>query len=375
MWRPASDRPGPPEPPLPIGEEGAPFHATTRTSSIPGIETFEDPLVRAAIGAVLAAGRVCRAVLLRRAGVGPLTKDDRSPVTIADFASQAIVCRRLSDRTAGTAIVAEEDAAFLRQPGREAYLEAVLEAVRPEWNGVTAGALVEALDLGGADPCPKGFWTLDPIDGTKGFLRGQHHAISLAYVEDGRPVIGVLLCPHLGVDRRTSPVTAGEGVLCAAVLGRGAFEWAGDATEVAPQPVSWTSEGPAEPLRVCASVEGSHSDARHTDAMLACLGRSSRLLLLDSQTKYAAVARGQADAYVRVPTSLGYTEWIWDHAAGAIIASEAGARVTDLRGRDLDFGQGRRLSANCGVLCAGGSVHAELLDAVRKTNILDRLRA
>ena len=138
-----------------------------RTSSTPRIETLEDPLVRAAIGAVRAAGRVCRAVQQRRADVGALTKDDRSPVTIADFASQAIVCRRLSDRTATTAIVAEEDAAFLRQPGRDAYLEAVLEAVRPEWSDVTASALLEALDLGGADPCPKGFWTLDPIDGTK----------------------------------------------------------------------------------------------------------------------------------------------------------------------------------------------------------------
>ena len=108
--------------------------------------------------------------------------------------------------------------------------------------------------------------------------------------------------------------------------------------------------------------------------MLACLGRSSRVLQLDSQAKYAAVARGQADAYLRVPTSLGYTEWIWDHAAGAIIASEAGARVTDLRGRDLDFGQGRRLSANCGVLCAGGSLHAQFLDTVRRAGILDGLR-
>ena len=86
----------------------------------------------------------------RRADVGALTKDDRSPVTIADFASQAVVCRWLSDMPGRVAIVAEEDAVFLREPGRDAYLEAVLEAVRPVWSDVTAGALLEALDLGGS---------------------------------------------------------------------------------------------------------------------------------------------------------------------------------------------------------------------------------
>ncbi len=336
---------------------------------------FGDPAVRAAIEAVRAAGQVCRAVQQRQADVRALTKDDRSPVTIADFASQAVVGRWLTDMAGPVTIVAEEDAAFLRERGRNAYLDAVLEAVRLVWSDVTPDALLEALDLGGAQPGRNGFWTLDPIDGTKGFLRGQHYAISLAYVEGGRPRIGVLLCPHLGADRCTSPVTAGEGVLCVAIEGMGAFELAGHETGVAPERVSCASEDPTAPLRVCASVEGSHSDAGLTDAMLNCLGRSSQMLRLDSQTKYAVVARGQADAYIRVPTSLDYAEWIWDHAAGAIVASEAGVRVTDLHGRELDFTQGRRLSANCGILCAGGSLHAQLLDTVRRAGILDALRA
>src|SRR5690606_27076032 len=72
------------------------------------------------------------------------------------------------------------------------------------------------VDCGGAAPDPQGrFWTLDPIDGTKGFLRGEQYAIALALIEQGRVVLGVLGCPNL-------PGTGGSrGVVMAAVRGTG----------------------------------------------------------------------------------------------------------------------------------------------------------
>ena len=80
------------------------------------------------------------------------------------------------------------------------------------------------------------------------------------------------------------------------------------------------------------------------------LGINTTPLRMDSQAKYAVVARGEADIYLRLPTRADYREKIWDHAAGALIVAEAGGAVTDIHGRLLEFHHGRELIANRGVV-------------------------
>jgi 3'(2'), 5'-bisphosphate nucleotidase len=86
---------------------------------------------------------------------------------------------------------------------------------------------------------------------------------------------------------------------------------------------------------------------------------------MDSQCKYAAVARGDADVYLRIPTSATYREKVWDHAAGVCVVREAGGRVTDVRGEDLDFARGRTLEGNAGVVVTNGRIHDDVMAAVR----------
>ena len=88
---------------------------------------------------------------------------------------------------------------------------------------------------------------------------------------------------------------------------------------------------------------------------------------MDSQAKYGVVARGEAGLYLRVPSSSEphYREKIWDHAAGAIIAEEAGGRVTDIFGAPLDFSSGIRLERNSGVVVTNGRLHDIILQALR----------
>jgi len=65
-------------------------------------------------------------------------------------------------------------------------------------------------------------WALDPIDGTKGFLRGEQFAVCLALIVDGQVQVGVMGCPNLPVDAKD---TDGEkGCLFIAVKGQGAFQ-------------------------------------------------------------------------------------------------------------------------------------------------------
>jgi 3'(2'), 5'-bisphosphate nucleotidase len=59
-----------------------------------------------------------------------------------------------------------------------------------------------------------------------------------------------------------------------------------------------------------------------------------------------------------------YVERIWDHAAGALVAMEAGTTVTDISGKPLDFGHGRGLEQNTGVIAAAPEIHSALLEAV-----------
>ena len=74
------------------------------------------------------------------------------------------------------------------------------------------------------------------------------------------------------------------------------------------------------------------------------------------------MARGQADAYLRLPTRNDYRERIWDHAGGMLVATEAGAVVTDVRGLPLDFSHGVRLEHNRGVIAAADGLQQRLVE-------------
>ena len=67
----------------------------------------------------------------------------------------------------------------------------------------------------------KGFWCLDPIDGTKGFLRGGQYAVCLALVVDSVVEIGVIGCPNLPFADVAALATPGEGSIFVAVRGQG----------------------------------------------------------------------------------------------------------------------------------------------------------
>ena len=87
---------------------------------------------------------------------------------------------------------------------------------------------------------------------------------------------------------------------------------------------------------------------------------------VDSQCKYAIVAQGQAQIYLRLPTRKDYREKIWDHAAGKIVVECAGGRVTDVNGNDLDFTKGRTLEDNRGIVATCGPIHDEVIDVVKR---------
>lgn len=329
---------------------------------------LSETMIDAARSAVADACAVCRDVQMNCDEVRSVTKDDRSPVTVADFASQAVVAHRLRELDPSLRLVGEENADALR--AAPALLSHVVRAVRRVWPDASDDAVIEAIDLGGADGGAGAFWTLDPIDGTKGFLRGQQYAVSLAFVENGQPTLGVLGCPNLSADfTRSFDDPDPIGVLYVAARGAGVEECRADDPNASVETVQRSPFDASGAVRICESVEKAHSSHDATHHILERIGRSRDPQRLDSQCKYAVVARGQADAYLRMPTKKGYIERIWDHAAGAIVATESGCVVTDVRGEALDFSLGRGLERNLGVVCAPAPLHGELINAIRELEL------
>ena len=292
-----------------------------------------------------------------------LVKPDKSPVTIADFTSQAIICRILHDHFPGIPIVAEEDSAALKESGHERVLGRVLEYVAGDeaiGQSLSADNLFESIDLGGAEPNDRLFWTLDPIDGTKGFLRGEQFAIALALIEKGEVILGMLGCPNLKLEEQG----AGAGFLITAVKGQGAKMLNIATGKIEKIGISNTVD-PRE-MRFVESYESSHSDQGTQLQIARILEMGREPVQMDSQVKYGVVSIGEAEVYVRIPNpgTRDYKEKIWDHAAGSLIVEEAGGTASDIFGHKLDFSAGKTLARNTGILVCVPNIQPRLVQII-----------
>jgi HAL2 family 3'(2'),5'-bisphosphate nucleotidase len=315
--------------------------------------------LRVALQAVRKACALCREVQEKLVTGEAIAKRDRSPVTVADYGSQALITLELMRAFPGDPVVGEEESSLLRE--QAGALERVWDLVSAQGGEAGREEILSALDYGAvSSPDASRFWTLDPIDGTKGFLRKEQYAVALGLVENGEVVLGVLGCPNYafapdGSDSR-------KGCLVYAVKGGGAF-WqpldGGDARQIRVDAVEHASDA-----RFCEPVEEAHADHGLHARISGLLGMNAAPLRMDSQCKYAAVAGGDASVYLRLPRDSSYQETIWDHAAGAIVVEEAGGRVSDIYGNSLDFTAGRLLRRNKGIVATNGRVHRDILSAV-----------
>ena len=223
-----------------------------------------------------------------RADPGQRAKPDQSPVTDADHAAEAIILAGLHRLTPGVPVVAEEEVAAGRVPQVDG---------RP-------------------------FWLVDPLDGTKEFLRRNgEFTVNIALVERGRLVLGVVLAPATGrLWRGVSPATGHDGV---------AEEVMSDQTvrHIRVRPV------PAAGVTVYTSrTHGKYSDL---DIWLRGQGiTAAERKIAGSSLKFCLIAAGEADLYPRfAPTNE------WDTAAGQAVLEAAGGSVRREDGTPLAYGK------------------------------------
>lgn len=171
-----------------------------------------------------------------------LDKNDQTPVTVADFGVQALVSLELSKLFPSIPLVAEEDSAILRSNN---LVDSVASAVADNATSgfgdepLTHSDVLEAIDRGGKDAVvfctkPATYWVLDPIDGTRGFLRGSEalYVVGLALVVEGEIVLGVMGCPNWLEDKPCTSTTsmqeyesnqAGSGIIMVSHVGCGTW--------------------------------------------------------------------------------------------------------------------------------------------------------
>lgn len=296
-------------------------------------------------------------------------------------------------------LVAEEDSASLRQS--EQMLARVTDAVNDALANTTGHSLLSqdqvlrCIDRGCSPGGRTGrHWVLDPVDGTLGFVRGDQYAVALALVDDGNVVVAALGCPNMPTassavmesseqdgtlfygfhTRVVSKMLAGakgagawyKGVLFAAAKGSGTWVQPVDLDVPAmPTAVHVSTEATPGRMRITEPVLKANSSQSLTASIAATAGLAPKPLRLYSMVKYGAVARGDADVFMKFPKP-GYKEKIWDHAAGVLVVAEAGGVVTDAGGQALDFGSGRFLEGlDRGIVAGTISAHSRVMSAIQ----------
>ncbi|GAB4846327.1 hypothetical protein Ancab_025333 [Ancistrocladus abbreviatus] len=339
--------------------------------------------------------------LLSGGGHQVKSKDDDSPVTIADYSVQAVVSWVLSASFGGqnVLIVAEEDAQIISKDDSSGLLEAVVNTVNeclseaaryglkcPD-DALSSAQVLEAISRCNSSGGPKGrHWVLDPVDGTLGFIRGNQYAVALSLIEEGEVIIGVLGCPNYPVKKEflnhhhqlrsqlssTSSDSWEKGCVLYAQRGSGKawmqpsvpgdenLDWMKSSRLVRVSSI----EDPAL-ATFCEPVEKANTSHSFTEGVAQSAGLRKQPLRVYSMVKYAAIARGDAEVYMKFART-GYKEKIWDHAAGVVIVQEAGGVVTDAGGCPLDFSRGIYLEGlDRGIIaCSGPVLHEKIIGAV-----------
>ena len=295
------------------------------------------------------------ALAVQKEMVTPTTveKADKSPVTVCDLAIQALVSRRLAEQFPNDALVGEESNDVFAGEDGQKLLSQVTGFVQRFEPSETPSSVASWIDRGRDEGDENRYWVLDPVDGTKGFLRRQQYAIALGLTIDKQPVLGALGCPCWQ-----------DGTVYFASHGEGAYSIPLHGTDLTPIHVSDVSD--ASLARVLRSVEKGHTNVGQIDYIVEKLNIQTDPVSIDSQVKYGVLASGGAEILLRLisPKAPNYKEKIWDQCAGVVVLQEAGGMVSDLDGMPLDFTHGRTLAENRGVCATNGKIHSAVLDAI-----------
>lgn len=316
---------------------------------------------------------------------GVIEKEDLSPVTVADFAVQALLTATFKAAFPTDNFVGEENADDLKS--HPLLLERVwqlLNRIVGDEESSSACKLPESREhmcdlidqCGASSPGGEGSgrtWVFDPIDGTKTYVRGELYAINVGLLVDGKQTVGIVGCPNTSIDA-TAPLRnedidpSGNGCIVFAVKGHGAFvrPLRGNVDVQTRQLPRQNPDAAVKDIRfvTCDTIVDSALDGVH-DVIAGRLGAAyPGCDLVPWVLRWAALAMGLGNTTVWVYKRRDRRAKVWDHAGAMLLFEETGGRITDVHGNDIDLAAGRKMSANFGFVAAPEKLHAEVLMTV-----------
>lgn len=332
-------------------------------------------------GALQSAARLSQSIV-SSTDKGVIEKEDLSPVTVADFAVQALLIATFKASFPDDRFVGEESAADLRK--NPVLLERVwelLSRVSSETACKLPASREQMCDLidqcGASSPGGEGTgrtWVFDPIDGTKTYVRGELYAINIGLLVDGKQTIGIVGCPNTSI-HATAPLRnedvdpSGEGCIVFAVKGYGAFVRPlqnSDCVQARQLPRHSHDLAVKDVRLVTCTIVDSALTGIH-DVIATRLGTPyPGSDLVPWVLRWAALAMGLGNTIVWVYKRRDRYAKVWDHAGAMLLFEETGGIITDVHGKEIDLTAGRTMSANFGFVAAPGELHAEVLTAVQE---------
>jgi 3'(2'), 5'-bisphosphate nucleotidase len=327
-------------------------------------------------------------------------KQDHSPVTVADFAVQALLAASVQAAFPGDNLIGEETADMLRQDHslREKVwellngLDSTQEAEERLWRiPRDADHMCDLIDYCGNGVPPssaeegeasqrKRTWVFDPIDGTQAFIHGQMYAVNMALLDgSARQLLSVVAVPMLNADTQAPALMSDDTVDAS---GKGALLWAIHGQGAWVQPLLDHGMTPPRRLEVLSDTlkpddlrfvtfYKSNTNTSGLDHVHAAVAKRLGAMypgcdLLAWVARWVSLAMGLSNMTVWIYKKQSRIGKIWDHAGAMLLFEEVGGLITDVNGKPIDLGAGKMMTQNFGFVAAPRSLHPQVLKVVQE---------
>lgn len=269
-------------------------------------------------------------------------KVDKSPVTLADFASQLYIISKLKEFFPNDSIIAEE----LLEQNLNRIIYNHIKSCYTSLNLEFPKKINEIINYRG--PLSDYKWTVDPIDGTKGYIKGLSYAIGIGLMKNSYPMLSAIITPNYN-EKGTAVFIAEKNQGAKASYGGEPFK-----------PISVSDQDNLETSRMCLSL---HYNKPWVTKFANLVNISSRIQI-DSMAKFCKIADGSADFYLK-PMNINRS-FSWDFLPGTLLVQEAGGKISDITGNPVQFNNEKCVVKAPGMLATNGLLKEKILKELDK---------
>lgn len=269
-----------------------------------------------------------------------IQKGDDTPVTYADLAVQTYIISRIKENFPHDKIIAEEDDVYMNDDTKVIISECFSEL------GIDVVNVRELLNYRGKPAERK--WTIDPIDGTQGFIEGLVYAVGIGLMEGNVPKMCAIGVPNYK-DDQTGLFYTEEGQGSMAAIGNGPFH-----------KIEVSDRSQLDEITFCQSL---HYDKPWVSEFADNVHIPNRIKM-DSMAKFCMIADGKADLYIK-PVDPDHS-FSWDYLPGDLLIREAGGMVTDNNNLSIKFDNKLCKWSEPAIIASNGVIHEEVLKILKE---------